>query len=258
MNSLERFGRIVTATLVLGAFATFAARPAAQSSSAPWTVTGRALDAGGRPVAGAFVEARQQIVGQDPTTIPAYRGRTNAQGIYSISVRGAVAPLSVSGRAVVTFDGDEYELDLVPTNAAPFVGASGAVRDLRLAANNRFVSVVVQQAIGDAFDYGRVRVRLESVGRLIDGSTNKIVTSALRQTGDGWEVEGVPIGTYKVTATLDGEPLSVSPPLPPGSTFAGYRWAPSYTGKFERRGPGIYQLRVEVCSRANLWMKCVE
>jgi len=221
----------------------------------PYVVKGRALNGAGQPLVGAYVEAREQVVGGQGRN---FTGQTNAQGYYALDVRKAIVPLKVFGQASITFDGDTYDLDLVTQNDAAFAAQDGAVRDLKLSADSAGAAVVVQQAIGTYLDYQKIQVRLESVGPLIDGSTGKTLTTGLQQTGDGWLVRGLPIGTYKVTASYEGRPLRVSPPLPSGGTFEDYQWASSYTGKFKRSGPGIYFLRVEVCAEGNVIGNCLD
>jgi len=72
------------------------------------------------------------------------------------------------------------------------------------------------------------------------------ITRRLRSTGEGWVLTGLRPQTYEVSARHNGRPMMVSAALTPGRD---YRWGPSYTGGFERTGPGIYQLRIEVKAR---------
>ena len=139
-------------------------------------------------------------------------------------------------------------LDLVPNSDAPFAGNRGAVRNFRLAyvestATDPYGTggmLVVASAVGDYTPMDEVSVTLQPT------AGGAAITRPLRNSGEGWVVTGLRPQNYRVTASHRGRPMLVSAALTPG---ADYRWGAAHVGAFERTGPGIYQLRVEVKAR---------
>src|SRR3990167_6092528 len=209
-------------------------------------VQGQAADEQGRPIAGAEVTVRYQ---SNPGGVSISRSaRTDRQGRYRIDVRQPPGVWTAHAKATQTIDGSRMTVDLVPDNRAPFAGNAGAVRNFRL----RFVEqtaddaygvggmLVVQSAIGDYTPLDEVTVTLHPVG---GGAP---IEKRLRSTGEGWGVTGLRPVAYCVPATHRGQPMLVSAALTPQRD---YDWQASVVGRFERTGPGIYQLRIEVRSR---------
>lgn len=228
---------------ILVAAALFAGNAAAQERGA---VTGQALDDQGRPIAGAEITVRYQ---SNPGGVSISRAaRTDRQGRYRIDLRQPPGVWTVHAKATLTIDGSRTTIDLVPDNAAPFAGNSGAVRNFRL----RFVEqtaddaygvggmLVVNSAIGDYTPLDDVTVTLHPVG---GGAP---IEKRLRNTGEGWVVTGLRPVPYRVTASHRGRPMLVSAALTP---HRDYDWQTSHVGAFERTGPGIHQLRIEVRAR---------
>lgn len=233
---------------ILFAVALLFAAPAAVQAQAPvkGAVQGQVADEQGRPVADAEVTVRYQ---SNPGGVSISRSaRTDRQGRYRIDLRQLPGVWTAHAKATLTIDGSRMTVDLVPDNSAPFAGNVGAVRNFRL----RFVEqtpddaygvggmLVVQSAVGDYTPLDEVTVTLHPV----DGGTP--VEKRLRRTGEGWVVTGLRPVSYHVAANHRGRPMLVSAALTPQRD---YDWQASVVGRFERAGPGIYQLRIEVRSR---------
>lgn len=209
-------------------------------------VTGQALDERGQPIAGAEVTVRYQ---SNPGGVSISRSaRTDRQGRYRIDLRQPPGVWTAHAKARLMVEGAAMTVDLVPDNAAPFAGNAGAIRNFRL----RFVEqtaddpygvggmLVVNSAIGDYTPLDEVVVTLHPVG----GGAS--IERQLRSTGEGWVITGLRPTSYRITASHRGRPMLVSAALTP---HRDYDWQPAFVGGFERTGPGIYQLRVEVRSR---------
>lgn len=230
----------------LGAIAMIAAVPAGAQAPAREAVVGQALDERGQPIAGAEVTVRYQ---SNPGGVSISRSaRTDRQGRYRIDLRQPPGVWTAHAKARLMVEGSAMMVDLVPDNAAPFAGNSGAVRNFRLrfveqAADDAYGAggmLVVNSAIGDYTPLDEVKVTLQPV----DGGAP--VERSLRNTGEGWVVTGLRPVSYRVTASHRGRPMQVSPALTP---HRDYDWQAAVTGGFERTGPGIYQMRIEVRGR---------
>jgi len=206
------------------------------------SVRGRVLDEKGRPVAGATVTARYQ---SNPGGVSYSRSATtDANGAYSIRVSDRPGAWSVHAQARV----DGMQMDLTPNSDELFASNAATVRNFSVryaeqtteSAYGTGGMLVVGSAIGDYTPLEEVEVTLRPVGG------GAAITRQLRSTGEGWVVTGLRPQTYEVTARHNGRPLQISPRLTPNSP---YRWGASVTGGFERTGPGIYQLGVEVRAR---------
>ncbi|HWW57051.1 MAG TPA: carboxypeptidase-like regulatory domain-containing protein [Sphingopyxis sp.] len=209
-------------------------------------VVGQALDEQGRPVADAEVTVRYQ---SNPGGVSISRSsRTDRQGRYRIDLRQPPGVWTVHAKARLMVDGAALTVDLVSDNASPFAGHAGAVRNFRLRFAEQTADdpygvggmLVVNSAIGDYTPLAEVTVTLHPVG---GGAP---VERSLRNTGEGWVLTGLRPTSYRVTASHRGQPMLVSAALTPQRD---YNWKPEYVGGFERTGPGIYQMRIEVRSR---------
>lgn len=209
-------------------------------------VSGRVTDESGRPMANVAVTARYQ---SNPGGVSYSRSaRTDANGRYSIRISDRPGEWSVHAQARVGSGAQSMMLDLTPSNRANFASNAATTRNFTVrfqeqTADNPYGDggmLVVASAIMDYTPLNEVEVTL----RPSNGGAPLV--RRLRQTGEGWVVTGLPPQSYEISARHNGRPLMVSAALTPNRD---YRWGPSYTGGFERNGPGIYQLRIEVKAR---------
>lgn len=206
-------------------------------------VIGQVLDEAGRPIVAAEVGVRYQ---SNPGGVSISRSaRTDRQGRYRIDLTQPPGVWTAHAQAQIQVDGKAMLLDLEPDDATPFAGNAGAVRNFRLrysagSAENPYGTggmIVVASAIGDYTPLDEVVVLLQPV------AGGPVTERRLRSTGEGWVITGLAPQAYRVAVRHGGQPLLVSPALTPQTD---YRWGPEHQGGFERTGPGIYQLRIEV------------
>ena len=218
----------------------------AAQAEAREAVTGRVLDDRGGPIAGAEVTARYQ---SNPGGVSISRSaRTDGHGRYRIDLRQPPGIWTVHAKATVAIAGNRVTVDLTPDSDAPFAGNAGAVRNFRLKFAERTAEtpygvggmLVVASAIGDHTPLDEVVVTLQPVG---GGPT---IERKLRDTGEGWVLTGLRPQPYRVTVRHGGRQMLVSPAL---TAQREYEWNDMLVGNFQRTGPGIYQMRIEVRSR---------
>lgn len=210
------------------------------------SVIGEAVDEQGVPIADAEISVRYQ---SNPGGVSISRSaRTDRQGRYRIDLRQPPGVWTVHAEADVAIEGRKMTIELMPDNNEPFAGNAGAVRNFRL----RFAEqtdedpygiggmLVVASAIGDYTPLDDLTVTLHPV------AGGAPIERKLRNTGEGWVVTGLRPQSYRVTVRQGGSPMLVSPALTPQSE---YNWRNDYVGDFQRTGPGIYQIRIEVRSR---------
>lgn len=237
------FGRLIALSFVLAfaAASVLATAPGAE----PHTVQGQVVDAHGAPIEGAEVAVRYQ---SNPGGVSISRStRTDEQGRYRIDLTQPPGIWTAHASFATAIGGGEERITLTPDEDSPFAGIDGAVRNFRLAYDAPSTDspsgaggmLVVAAAIGDATPLDSVTVILTPVA---GGPSSE---HRLRRTGDGHVITGLEPRPYRVRAFHDGQALEVSPALTP---VRGYAWSKEYAGDFERTGPGIFQLRVEVRS----------
>lgn len=213
---------------------------------APGEVVGRVVDDAGRPIEGAEIFiGYQSLSGGRYGGYGASHNRTGItgrDGTYRIRIANmAPGEYAAYAKATIVRGGQRIVVDLTPDDPSNFASSDATVRNFRLAyAETRPDSdygtggtVVVNTAIGD------YTPREEITMTLRPANGGAAISRPLRSTGEGWVVTGVPHGTYQVSALHQGRPLLVRP-------LSGGGWQPTYVGQFERTGPGIYQMRLEV------------
>ena len=235
-----RFPILFAALSATAAFSASAQQPVRNA------LTGHVVDDQGKPIANAEVTARYQ---SNPGGVSLTKNaKTNMQGRYHINLSQPPGVWSAHAKAKVNVDGHEMVLDLLPDTDELFAGNLGAVRNFRLRYSEQTATdpygnggmLVVASAIGDYTPLDEVTVTLQPV------NGGAPIERKLRSTGEGWVVTGLRPQAYRVTAKHQGRPLLVSAALTPHSEYV---WDAQYTGEFQRTGPGIYQIRVEVKSR---------
>jgi hypothetical protein len=210
------------------------------------SVIGQAVDEQGDPIADAEISVRYQ---SNPGGVSISRStRTDRQGRYRIDLRQPPGVWTVHAEADVAIEGRKMTIDLMPDNNEPFAGNVGAVRNFRLRFAEQTADdpygiggmLVVASAIGDYTPLDELTVTLHPV------AGGAPIERKLRNTGEGWVVTGLRPQSYRVMVRQGGRPMLVSPALTPQSE---YSWNNDYVGDFQRTGPGIHQIRVEVRSR---------
>lgn len=188
----------------------------------PRTVTGTAVDTQGRPIAGARVWIQPAI------TTGLVEVRTDANGRYM--AEGLIdVPYVAKAWAFVEYGGRQICLRLgmpSPTDYDSFVATHGVVRDFVMqltgpiedlrSLNEHFGGRLrVMYAPAYSSSGGRLEFSFTPAGPLIDGTTIAPFTRILdpRNTID---VNGVPVGPYRVSVALLGSdgsrrPIRLSP-----------------------------------------------
>ena len=127
------------------------------------------------------------------------------------------ATWAMSATHVVEFHGRTYSFPLHPSNDKAFAGNTGAVRDFawkltgkRPDGGSYGAFVVGYTEPGDySFELKDVELTLEPDGELVDGSNGETITGRLENTPDGDAVTDVPVGRYKISATVGSSPLGI-------------------------------------------------
>ena len=175
------------------------------------TISGQALDARGKPIAGALVWVYPSVTTGLITT------RTDAQGRYLVKSLPDV-PYNVYAWAQPEIAGTRHCLRLghdAISDYDPVSVRDGAVRNFRWKlqgvipdrGNNTFFGgeVRLMPVFRQDNDWSntaglKIKVTLVPNGPLADGSTGKTITQVLDWENDKF-VEDIPVGTYTVTAS---------------------------------------------------------
>jgi 5-hydroxyisourate hydrolase-like protein (transthyretin family) len=204
------------------------------------TVSGRATDAAGKPLAHATI-----VINNTQFYNHNILGQTDANGHYKL----ALMPGSwyVRGTTKIRFDNKNYVLDLHPDSDAAFAGTEGVLRNLSLkiagARTGQFGNDGYYGGQVEVFAWGlateQITLTLQPVGTLVDDSIGRTITAQLRQ---GY-LDDVPLGKYTITAKRGNQPLLVR------IRNAEQVYAKSVTASFDAAyagAEGRYKLDVEV------------
>ena len=174
----------------------------------PYVLKGTAVDADGRPIKGAKVYADNLLLYNSNQV-----GVTDEKGRYRIELSKMATTWSASAEATIVLNGVSSPIDLTPDNDDPFAGNIGAIRNFT--ALTKTGTVVFHMAdLWDPSDVTLppperedVELTLEPVGQTSGGAGKKIVGHG-KVTDNGFGIQGVPIGRYKITARLvpNGKP----------------------------------------------------
>lgn len=167
--------------------------------------TGKVTDGQGEPLAGA------KILLDNTVHYASYiQGSTKEDGTYKVKVQ----PGSWRTFAYVqkTYNGETYQMELFPDKTDAFAD-EGAVRNFTWKLEGRMPweaesyyggTVMLTSDIGFYEDDEDIELTFTPDGALIDGSAGHTLT--LRYGGEKWqnryELRDIPIGRYKVKATL--------------------------------------------------------
>ncbi|MBL0373866.1 carboxypeptidase regulatory-like domain-containing protein [Rhizobium sp. KVB221] len=181
------------------------------------SVSGQAIDETGNPVAGVHVEVvyqtwrADQIMGYGES-IKA-EAVTGSDGRYSIDT-GSLPPGEYAAHAYqpITNGGEQANIDLVPDNNATFIGQGDAIRNFKAGIVESSDELpygnvgifVLNNAISDFTDLSTAEMTLVNI------DTGKTYVKAVRSSGEGLVVTGIPFGTYRASVSLNGKPLQVA------------------------------------------------
>lgn len=189
------------------------------------SVSGVVADESGQPMAGVNVEVVYQTYRADELNSAGASIKASAvtgpDGRYSIAT-DHLPPGEYAANAyeVVVNGGQQMIVDLAADDGTTFAGNADTIRNFTggivesspdMPYGNAGV-FVLNNAIGDFTDL------LTAVITFTNVETGKVLIKTLRPTGEGLTATGIPFGTYKVTASLDGQPLQVklwAPDAPP-------------------------------------------
>lgn len=208
--------------------------PTAQQKASKGFVTGKVVDASGKPIAGAQIIADNTLY-YNTNAI----GYTNAKGEYRLDVRQPLGTWNITAKLLLKYEGERIEIDLIPQNDQVVAGNVGGVRNFVFkpaeTTYGNLGMVNVRMALGFYPEVERLKVTLKPVGTLADGTKGKTIEAKLVSTGDGYIVKNVMYGTYDVTVALDGKPLFVRKAVSGGpspayqKTFRGGFWKDFYS-----------------------------
>ncbi|MBZ9749852.1 carboxypeptidase-like regulatory domain-containing protein [Deinococcus sp. HMF7604] len=193
-------------------------------------ITGTVVNQAGAPLPNVEVVA-DNTLGYNSNLIT----RTDAQGHYKISVNGMPTTFKVSAKTTLKYKGAQIPISLSAKGQAVVPGNVGGVVDFVLKpdtstpyGNLGLVTVQMGVGVSSLVDYNKVVLTLTPVGKLADGSSGKpLVVRPVHLAG--WFVVNVMYGTYKVTATENGQPLEVRQK---GDGTILREWGSSFTGDF--------------------------
>lgn len=174
-------------------------------------VKGRVTDSAGNPIKGAEIVVDNQFLYDSNIVLT-----TDAQGKYRAEMPGAAATYNVTASFKKTYNNAKYTFRLAPENPELFAGRDGAVRDFTWKLTGEqpdapdtfyggtvlFDLSPINPADDSYVDSAGVTLTLTPTGPLVDGTPGKPVTKRAENTGDGWAVRDIPVGPYKITATL--------------------------------------------------------
>ena len=196
---------VLTAVLA-GSLAALLGAGSAGSGLQPGVITGLALDARGKPIAGALVWVRPAL------TTGLVTAHTDETGRYTAKVHPNL-PYKVSAWAQPTYRGKRYCLRLGHDKINDYdtvAPTNGAVRDFRWKLtgeigdfSGRFFGGEVRIfRVFDGDNYvptdAKLEFRLEPLGTLVDGSQGKTLVIPVDSSKTSF-LEDIPVGDYKVT-----------------------------------------------------------
>ncbi|PYE55459.1 carboxypeptidase-like regulatory domain-containing protein [Deinococcus yavapaiensis] len=223
------------ATLAAPASTTAPSAATTSATAQPGYITGVVTDEQGKPIPNVEIVADNTLAYDSNL-----KARTDAQGRYKIDVRKAPVTFKVFAYLSLSHDGYSATVDLVPENPDVVPGGVGGVRNFvykpkpttRDDPFGNLGLVYVERTVGEYdVDPTKVVVTLTPVGKLADGTTPKPRSATPLPSGGGPVIGNVMWGTYKVTATLNGQPLEIRRRI---GGFEQFEWGMSYTGGFTK------------------------
>ena len=210
---------------------------------------GRVTNLDGEPIAGVAISLENTIfLGHAQT-------KTDKDGRYHVEL--ARGSWHVTARLTKLYHGTRYVMDCAPRWDDDFQGQGGGVRDFvfkltgeKPEARGYYGSPVViyREIMNFDFEEKDVELTLTPDGPLIDGSIGKPITAKPKHTGDGWCIQDVAVGRYKIVARLKPKKGSAGEPLRIKVRNGDDDYAESVTADFIHNGPldSLFKLDVEV------------
>lgn len=224
---------VVVAAIVSG----WAVAPAAQQQPTPNVLEGHIVDDKGNPIEGAEVYATfQSNPGQHVTK--QISAKSGPNGYYAIRFDSGQPVGTWSASAQANYG--DWRLSLIASSEEPFAGNAGAIRDFTL----RLVEeapgkpygiggkVIIDRAFNQFFKFNDVKLTLEHT------ETKKTITKNLRELNSSGYVTGLEPGPYKISATLNGAQVLLSPDM------ADKNFQSSYKGDFTPVMSDIYEIHL--------------
>ena len=210
-------------------------------------VKGKVTDASGKPIAGATIVINNTVFFNKNIVLT-----TNAGGEYRVKMP-ATDSWYVRGFVNISYNGLVYELQLHPEFAGAFTGMDGKIVNLVLKSSGQVPpdfghsgyyggKILAQSVLLNLNDLYGVELTLEPVGPMIDGSSGITIKQTSTKHANEFILEDVPMGRYKVSAKLNGDPLYLNPVK--GDPFAQYKL--SHIMDFEPSYPGATTYRIAV------------
>lgn len=170
-------------------------------------VKGHVTNSQGRPISGAEVFADNTLF-YDANLL----ATTDDNGYYEIRLDAhRPGTWRIGGSVTAPVGEDHYRFSLHPVSDESFLSTDGAVRDLEWRLSGRpkpgdssyYGALVYVYDVSESDEFlepESVELTFTPDGPLIDGSHGRVITTS----ADGYRVEDVPVGNYRVTARYLG------------------------------------------------------
>lgn len=182
------------------------------------SVSGIAIDEKGAPVASVQVEIVNRTIGTEELltygqSIKA-EATTGADGRYTVDTDAlpVIGEYGAHAYQVVINGGRQFNIDLLPEDAANFAVGGDVVRNFKVGVvefsedlpyGNAGV-FVLNNAIGDFTDLSAAEVTL------VEQGSGKTYVKGLRPSGEGLIATGIPFGSYQASVKLNGRPMQIA------------------------------------------------
>lgn len=175
-------------------------------------VSGIVTNTKGEPLANATIIINNTVWANKNIVL-----KTDKKGLYRYKMP-ATDTWYVRGYVEVQFNGQTYEMPLHPDLAVSFPGIEGEVVNLQWKLSGTVPAdfggggfygstILLNNYTFDNINMGAIEVIATPAGTLIDGSTGQTIKRTAIETGDGYAIQDVPLGTYTITANIGNQTL---------------------------------------------------